>query len=59
MLKSVVPSTERGEKRLAFARHLKSFADITLEKMGVQFEKEEKSASKEENVMEDDIEFAL
>ena len=59
MLKSVVPSTERGEKRLAFARHLKSFADITLEKMGVQFEKEEKSASKEENVMEDDNEFAL
>ena len=42
------------------AENMQKIADKTLDKLGVQFEKEEeKSAVHEEKVMEDDNEFAL
>lgn len=47
LIKSVVPSTTRGEKRLAFAKNLQKFADNTLEKLCLTFRKEEEQLQEE------------
>ena len=55
-LKKIVPATEKGEKRLDFAKELKEFASSTLEKLDISLdketEKETEELEKEENVPE-------
>ena len=49
-LKKLIPTFESGQKRVDFARELKDFAEETLDKLGVKFEKkEEKEKGKESN----------
>ena len=59
LIKSVVPSTTRGEKRLAFAKNLQKFADNTLEKLGVTFRKEEETIQEEKMHVKETEEMEL
>ena len=59
LIKSVVPSTPRGERRLAFAKHLQKFADNTLEKLGVTFRKEEEQLQEEKMHVKETDEMEL